>query len=162
MMGSIAHINKIMERKEFIQSSCNICLLAATGYFLSTLTGCSPAVYHVIRTEIINDEIQIPVASFTQSAMQFVRPKGWYYDIAVQRKEDNTYEALLMQCTHQDNQLTPTPNGYTCSLHGSQFNKNGKVTKGPAENPLKQYATSVNQGNLIIQIKSKQDEHEKK
>jgi Rieske Fe-S protein len=144
-----------MERRKFLKSSCNICLLAATGYFLSELTACSPAAYHVIKTEIINDEIQIPVASFTQSNMQFVRPKGWYYDIAVQKKEDNTYEALLMQCTHQENQLTPASNGYTCSLHGSQFNKDGKVTKGPAENPLKHYATSINQENLIIHIKSK-------
>jgi Rieske Fe-S protein len=144
-----------MERRNFLKSSCNICLLAATGYFLSELTACSPAAYQVIKTEIINDEIQIPVASFMQSTMQFVRPKGWYYDIAVRKKEDNTYQALLMQCTHQENQLTPTGNGYTCSLHGSQFNKEGKVTKGPAENSLKGYTTSLNQENLIIHIKSK-------
>lgn len=144
-----------MERRNFLKSSCNICLLAATGYFLSEFAGCSPAAFHVMSADIINDEIKIPVVSFAQSSTQFVRPKGWYYDIAVQKKEDNTYEALLMQCTHQENQLIATGNGYTCSLHGSQFNKDGKVTKGPAENPLKQYSTSVDQQNLIIHIKSK-------
>jgi Rieske Fe-S protein len=142
-----------MERRHFIKSSCNACLLAATGYFLSELSACSPSTYHVFKAEIINEEIQVPVASFTQYNMQVVRPKGWFYDIAVQKKEDNTYQAILMQCTHQKNQLTQTGNGYLCSLHGSQFDKNGKVTKGPAENALKQYTTSINQDNLIIHLK---------
>jgi Rieske Fe-S protein len=71
----------------------------------------------------------------------------------VQKKDDH-YEALLMQCTHQNNQLTPTGNGFTCSLHGSQFNKDGIVTKGPAENRLKKFSTSVNLDQLIIHLKA--------
>jgi Rieske Fe-S protein len=142
-----------MERRQFVKSSCNFCLLAATGYFLSELTACSPG-YKVIKTEIINNKVEIPLASFSQSNFQFIRPKGWYYDIAVQKKEQNVYEALLMQCTHQNNQLIPTGNGYVCNLHGSQYNKDGRVTKGPAENPLRQYSTSVEQDKLIIHLKA--------
>ena len=67
---------------------------------------------------------------------------------------DNSFEALLLQCTHQANQLTPNGNGYTCSLHGSQFDKNGNVTKGPAERTLKHYPVSVGQDKLSIQLKS--------
>lgn len=143
-----------MERRKFIKSSCNFCLLAATGYFLSELSACSPASYKVIKTEIVNNSIEIPLASFSESNFQFVRPKGWYYDIAVQKKEQDVYDALLMQCTHQNNQLFPTGNGYVCNLHGSQFDKTGKVTKGPAEIPLKHYSTSVEQDKLIIHLKS--------
>jgi hypothetical protein len=54
----------------------------------------------------VNNQIQIPVAGFAQSSLQFVRPKGWYYDIAVQKKDNENYEALLFQCTDQGNQLT--------------------------------------------------------
>jgi Rieske Fe-S protein len=143
-----------MERRQFIKSSCNFCLLAATGYFLSELGACSPASYKVIKTEIVNNSVEIPLASFSESSFQFVRPRGWYYDIAVQKKEQGVYEALLMQCTHQNNQLIPAGNGYVCTLHGSQFDKTGKVTKGPAENPLKKYATSVDQDKLIVHLKS--------
>jgi Rieske Fe-S protein len=142
-----------MQRRLFIKSSCNMCLLAGAGYFLSDLVACSPA-YNVIKTEVVNNEIQIPLAGFVQSNLQFVRPKGWYYDIAVQKKENDIYEALLLQCTHQNNQLTPNGHGYTCNLHGSQFDNNGTVTKGPAEHSLKKYSVTTENNNLIIHLKS--------
>ena len=142
-----------MERRHFIKSSCNFCLLAATGYFLSELTACSPA-YRIIKTEVINDTVQIPLASFAQSDFQVVRPRGWNYDIAVHKKANDVYDSMLMQCTHQQNQLIPTGNGYVCNLHGSQFDKEGKVLKGPAENALKKYPTSIDQDKLIIHLKA--------
>jgi nitrite reductase/ring-hydroxylating ferredoxin subunit len=142
-----------MERRKFITTSCNVCLLAATGYLVSGLSSCSPA-YPVFSTEIINDEIQLPLSSLVSPNLQLIRPKGWLYDIALQKKADATYEALLLKCTHQDNQLSPSGNRYTCRLHGSQFDKDGRVIKGPAEHPLKQFRTSVNQDKLIIHTQS--------
>jgi Rieske Fe-S protein len=59
-----------------------------------------------------------------------------------------------MECTHQQNQLIAIPNGFKCNLHGSQFNLEGQVVKGPAERPLKKYKTSMDQGQLVIQLKS--------
>jgi Rieske Fe-S protein len=141
-----------MQRRQFIQSSCNLCLLAASGYFYSALSGCSPA-FQVIKTEVVNDAIQIPLASLSQSNFQIVRPQGWYYDIALEKKNDGSYETLLLQCTHQQNQLVPTNKGYLCNLHGSQFDKEGNVTKGPAENSLKKYNTTIEQDKLIIHLK---------
>jgi len=144
-----------MERSAFIKSSCNICMLLTAGMILPTLTGCGPAAYKVINTDIHNDQVAVPLTGFTQSPLQLVRPKGWYYSIAVRKKEDNTYSALLLKCTHQDNQLTPAgSNGYTCSLHGSAFNTAGVVTKGPAERSLKEYPVTTDQDNLIIHIKA--------
>lgn len=142
-----------MQRRQFIRSSCNFCLLAGTGFLLTELAACSPA-YQLIKAEVVNDEIQIPVDGFTLSSLQFVRPKGWLYDIAVQKTADNNYEALLLQCTHQNNQLSPNGHGYTCSLHGSQFDKDGKVVKGPAENPLKRYNTNIDKDKLVIHLKA--------
>jgi Rieske Fe-S protein len=143
-----------MERRAFIKSSCNICLLLTAGALLPTLSGCGPAAYKVIDTGIHNDQVEIPLAGFAQSPLQLVRPKGWFYSIAVRKKEDNTYSALLLKCTHQDNQLTAATNGYTCSLHGSAFNADGRVTKGPAERPLKEYAVTTDTNNLIIHLKA--------
>ena len=139
-----------MERRAFIKSTCNVCLLGATGYLLTSLSACGPAAFPVLKTEIVNDEIQLPLSALSTSNLHLVRPKGWYYDIAVQKKEDAGYEAILLKCTHQDNQLSATGKGYTCSLHGSQFDKDGRVTKGPAERSLKQFRTSVSQDILII------------
>lgn len=142
-----------MERRQFIKSSCNVCMLAAAGYLLPKLEGCSPATYAVFKTDIVDKKITIPLTMFATSPIQFVRPKGWYYDIAVQKRDEDHYTALLLQCTHQENQLTPAGNnGYTCSLHGSQFDVNGIVRKGPAEKRLEQYTTKIQNNNLVIEI----------
>ena len=141
----------VMQRKEFIKSTCNFCLLGAAGLALPHLLGCSPAI-PVYKTEISNNQIELPLHLFDKNNLQLVRPQGWYYDIAVQKSENNVYAALLLKCTHQDNQLTAAGNGYQCSLHGSQFDATGKVKKGPAEKPLKKYNTTVSENRLIINI----------
>ncbi|MHA4810525.1 QcrA and Rieske domain-containing protein [Flavitalea flava] len=143
-----------MERRAFLKSTCNACMLVTAGLMLPALTGCGPAAYQVIHTEIVNDQVEIPLSAFIQSPLQLVKPKGWFYTIAVRKKEDNTYSALLLKCTHQDNQLIASGNGYSCSLHGSAFNKEGKVTKGPAERALKQFETTSGQNNLLIHLKA--------
>jgi Rieske Fe-S protein len=61
---------------------------------------------------------------------------------------------MLLQCTHQHNQLIPAGKGYFCTLHGSTFDQQGNATKGPAELPLKKYQTQIEQGNLIISLHS--------
>jgi nitrite reductase/ring-hydroxylating ferredoxin subunit len=142
-----------IERRKFLVSSCRACLLAGAGWLISDLSACSPSA-KVMTLPISDDTIRLPLTSFTTDAMPIVRPNGWYYDIAVRKTSTDQYEALLLECTHQQNQLIVNPNGFKCMLHGSQFNVNGQVTKGPAELPLKQFKTSIDQGNLIIKLKS--------
>ncbi len=141
-----------MERRNFIKSTCNICLLGAGGLLTAQLPGCSPVSFPVFKTDVNDKKITIPLSLFDQSPLQIVRPKNMFYDIAVQKKEDNSYSALLLLCTHQQTQLTVTGNGYSCPLHGSNFAKNGNVVKGPAETSLHHFNTFVSNSNLIIQI----------
>ncbi|MEP7142293.1 MAG: Rieske (2Fe-2S) protein [Ferruginibacter sp.] len=140
-----------MDRKEFLKLGCDTCLMGAAAMLLPTLSGCSPS-YSVFKTTVVNNLIEVPLSLFEKSSIQFVRPGGWQYDIAIQKNSAATYSALLMQCTHQDNQLTPSQNGFSCSLHGSRFNKEGKVIKGPAEVSLKKFRTTTSNNNLIIAI----------
>lgn len=140
-----------MQRRKFLSSSCKICLLGAAGYSWLQLESCSP-VAPVYKTDVTNGALNIPLNLFDKNALQIVRPNGWYFDVAVQKNQDNSYTALLLQCTHQDNQLTPTSNGYHCSLHGSDFDKQGNVRKGPAEQPLQHFDTTVSNNTLNIHI----------
>ncbi|MBX2934354.1 MAG: Rieske (2Fe-2S) protein [Ferruginibacter sp.] len=140
-----------MNRKEFLRYGCNTCLMGALAMLAPALPGCSPA-YSVFKTEAHDNQLNVPLTMFEKTNTLFVRPKGWQYDIAVHKNEDGQYLALLLQCTHMDNQLTPSQNGYLCSLHGSRFNSQGEVLKGPAETNLKKYTTTINNHNLIISI----------
>lgn len=141
-----------MQRRKFILSSCKICLLSAAGYSLFNVNGCAPAA-SVYKTTITNGDLNVPLNLFDKSSVQIVRPAGWYYDVAVQKNVDNSYTALLLQCTHQENQLTPTGTGYHCNLHGSDFDKQGNVRKGPAEQPLHHFDTSIVNNLVSVHVK---------
>jgi len=142
-----------IERRKFLGSACKLCLLAGAGFLISDLTACSPST-KVLKLPVVQDTVRLPLTGFSKESMQILRPDGWLYDIAVRKTSPDQYEALLLECTHLQNQLIVDPNGFKCTLHGSQFDLNGQVVKGPAEIPLKKYSTHVDQGQLVIQLKS--------
>src|ERR1700712_2346921 len=141
------------DRRSFLKSTCQLCMLAAAGVLVSELESCSPGA-KVLKAPISADGVRIPLASFAGQPVLLVRPEGWLFDLAVKKKPDQTYEALLLQCTHQQNRLAVMADGYVCALHGSRFGPDGQVLKGPAEQPLKHYQTSTDQDQLVIHLKN--------
>lgn len=143
-----------MQRRTFLKSSCNACLLLAGGLIMPALSSCGPGAYSVFNTEIREDRMEVPDNAFVKGPLVLVRPKGWYYSIALRKKEDGSYSALLLKCTHQDNQLNASSDGYSCSLHGSAFNQDGRVTNGPAERALKSYPVTIENHQIVIHTKA--------
>lgn len=139
-----------MERRDFIKQSCALCMIAGAGTVISSLSSC--ATLPVYQTAINNQQVTVPASLFDKGNLQIVQPKGLFYNIALNKETDGSYTALLLRCTHADNQLITTGNGYKCNLHGSAFDKAGHVTTGPAEKPLRKYATEVNNGQIIIHL----------
>jgi Rieske Fe-S protein len=142
-----------IERRKFLTSACKACLLAGAGFLVADLTACSSST-KIIRLPVNQNSVRVPITAFAQAPILIVRPEGWLYDIAVRKTAMDQYEALLLQCTHQQNQLMVNSNGYKCNLHGSQFNFDGNVVKGPAEGALRKFTTSLDQDRLIVQLKS--------
>jgi Rieske Fe-S protein len=142
-----------IERRKFLTSACKACLFAGAGFLISDLTTCSPSL-KIMRLPITQDSVRFPISAITTESIQLIRPEGWYYDIAVRKTGTDQFDALLLECTHQQNQLIALSNGYKCSLHGSQFNLNGQVVKGPAEGALRRFTTILDQDQLVIQLKS--------
>ncbi len=140
-----------MERRTFLSQTCKLCLLGASTLLLpELLSGCSSTA--VFKTTPTNNQAVMPLSLFAQTNLNYLRLKGSFFDIAVQKKEDNSFSALLLVCTHQENQLFPTSNGFICNMHGSIFDKEGNVKKGPAEKSLKSYRTEVVGENIIIHL----------
>jgi Rieske Fe-S protein len=142
-----------IERRKFLNSACKACLMAGAGFLISDLIACSPS-SKVLKLPILQNAVRLPVTAFASEPVHVIRPEGWLYDIAVRRISVNEYEALLLECTHQQNQLIVNQNGFKCMLHGSQFNLEGQVMKGPAERALKKFPTGMDQGQVVIQLKS--------
>lgn len=58
--------------------------------------------------------------------------------IAVLREGERVY-ALDLVCTHLGCTVNVTPTGLVCPCHGSAFDREGRVLKGPADRALKRY-----------------------
>lgn len=143
----MSHLN----RRNFLKDTCKACLVGAVSIsMVDFLEACSTMKSY--RAVMNGNEVTVPLNLFDAAPLQLVSPKSYAYEIAVRKLPDNTYEALLLRCTHQHNPLTPTGNGYMCTVHGSQFDKDGNVKKGPAATHLLQLKTEIQQSNLIIHV----------
>lgn len=142
-----------MQRRDFLKGSCRICLLGLTAASVAELYSCSPSAgQNIMKSEVVDNKMLVPIKSFDAKPFQIVSSKKYPFEIAVQKKDDGSYEALLLKCTHYDNQLQPTGNGYTCNFHGSKFDKDGKVLKGPAASPLTHLKVSQTSTEIYIHL----------
>ena len=71
----------------------------------------------------------------------------------VVRKRENLF-AVSAICTHKKCKLNAQPDhSFYCKCHGSAFDPDGKVTKGPAKRNLPVFTTTVDeQGQLLVRI----------
>ncbi len=123
-------------------------MAVSVGLLTSSLSSCSP----VYVATISDSKISVPVSLFAKSNLQIIRVQHYGYDIALRKESGENYVALLLRCTHAENPLISKGSDFFCDLHGSNFDKNGKVTKGPAEQPLKKLSTERVSDNIIITV----------
>jgi len=66
--------------------------------------------------------------------------------------ETNSFIALSNKCTHRGCKVSfkPEQNRFECPCHGSMYDLNGEVIKGPAKKALTKYTVSLNNNTLII------------
>jgi cytochrome b6-f complex iron-sulfur subunit len=61
------------------------------------------------------------------------------------------FSALSLTCPHLGCQVNPEVDGFACPCHGSRFDPNGDLVRGPAKEPLRRLRVEVNdQGHLIL------------
>ncbi len=69
---------------------------------------------------------------------------------------DGSYKALSAKCTHMGCTVAFEPTGdyFLCECHGSEFNIDGKVLKGPATKPLPVYIVSISGDKIYVSVKN--------
>jgi Rieske Fe-S protein len=67
------------------------------------------------------------------------------------RSSDTTVLVFSRKCTHMGCTIGEFQGAVsTCPCHGSQFDTGGKVVRGPAQNPLRQYTATVSGTTVTI------------
>jgi Rieske Fe-S protein len=57
-----------------------------------------------------------------------------------------------MQCTHQGAELSAHGEILVCPSHGSEFDRQGQVLSGPAEQNLKKFKLTTDENYLYIHL----------
>lgn len=66
---------------------------------------------------------------------------------------DSGFEALSLTCTHLGCTVGQAPEGFECPCHGSRYDDQGDVLRGPAVKSLRKLRTEINaDGRLILYI----------
>ncbi len=141
-----------MLRRDFIKTTCVTCAgVIGGGTLLSLLNSC--ATLPVLKTSSKESKLVVPESSFIENQnLLIIKNSNFDFDILLVKKKDNTYNALYMQCTHQDQPLSATKNGLFCSAHGSAFNLDGEVTIQPATKSLKKFKTEIENNNVLVHL----------
>ena len=137
-----------MDRRDFLKKSCTFCLAAGAGYMLGSFSSC--ASIPVFETALDGHVVRVPRSLFAEGDTHVIRVAEMEFDIGLKREQNGTFTAALLRCTHASNPLTYTGSGYVCSLHGSAFDAEGNITRGPARNPLQQLPAKVSGSEIVI------------
>jgi Rieske Fe-S protein len=81
------------------------------------------------------------------TSTDFYIPPG--RNAAISSDEDGAY-AVSLVCTHLGCIVKPAPDGFECPCHGSRFDSNGFVTKGPAPRGLPWLKVAGSGNQLIV------------
>lgn len=145
-----------MKRKEFLKICGGSCL-ALTGIAL-LVPGCAPT--HYVQAVPQNKRVQVSKSEFVTIKKEkssyrsyiIVKVEQMAYPLVIYRFSDTSFSALLLQCTHQGNELTVNGNLLSCPAHGSEFGTDGKVLQGPAEQQLTSYSVTTDENNIYLQL----------
>ena len=123
-----------MQRKEFLKICGGACL-GIVG-LSAALQSCGTSYY--AQGTVTNKKLQISKKDFIKVHKEktsvrkyvLVKPPNLDFPIVVYRKNETTFTALLLRCTHQSNELNVNGDILTCSAHGSEFSNTGEVIQG--------------------------------
>ena len=120
------------------------------GSVAALLEGCSSL--PIYKTMVERNQLKIPAEKLLQAnPFLLIRENSLEYDILI-LKQNEKYQAIYLQCTHENNSLIVSEKKISCAAHGSEFSLNGDVLKGPADKPLKQFKTSMVTNDLIVYL----------
>ena len=120
---------------------------------LSTiLNACQPTSY--VTGTMSPKGISVALSEFINKNQQYVivSHETLEYPIYLYRISDENYSALWMKCTHQGSELQAAGDHLYCTSHGSEFDKMGKVSQGPAEKNLRTFPVSIMNDKIFIEL----------
>jgi cytochrome b6-f complex iron-sulfur subunit len=147
-------------RREFCLHACQAASLIAAGAMWPACGGNSTSPSNATNLPTINAtadfgtlSLRIDAASPLAAVGSAALVNSPAANVLVSHTAQDAFTAVTAVCTHE----ACTINGisgsiYVCPCHGSQFSATGGVVKGPAAQPLRQFATLLSGSVLTIAL----------
>jgi len=143
-----------IDRREFVERSV-VAMLGA-----SMLGACASLVTRTVTP--IDGALRLSLAHYPELTADGgslkVLPKGAQDPIYVLALGNRRYAALLPICTHLGCTVEIEEGRLVCPCHGSNYDREGRVLRGPAERPLSRYRAELTPDDvLVIDLRSSGD-----
>ncbi len=130
--------DKKVPRREFLAR-------LAAGLVVGGLPSCAPVLTyqaHLENGRILLDLKEIEELIQPGKALLIKVPE-WSETLILFQDDNGFFKALSSRCTHLGCQVRPARNFLTCPCHGSTFDLQGGVVRGPAQKPLPRFPVEV-------------------
>ena len=120
----------------------------------------SCAVVHYVNVQEGNQQLAISKKEFVgiKKEKEFIRAfvvvesPTLQFPVVVYRHSNENFTALWSECTHQNCEVKPHDTLLSCPCHGSEYDINGGVVEGPAEENLKSFRVSTDNENIYVHL----------
>ncbi len=139
-----------MQRRDFLLTGCKACAALVAAPALASFQGCTSTKSVAFTEE--GSLVKVPMTAFAQRNAVVVQPKSLMNGLLVVKEPAGGYKAFLMKCPHKGQPLGLVGNVAHCEAHGSEFDLEGNVVKGPARSALKSYPASADGDQVRIDL----------
>jgi thiosulfate dehydrogenase [quinone] large subunit len=133
-------------RREFV-ATCSGCAALL-------LTGCASLVTHAVPVSA--GRARVSLAAFPELASPGgtirILPDGMTDPIYVLARENGEFGARSPICTHRGCTVDVSGDRLVCPCHGSTYDRDGRVLKGPAQRALARYPVMRSGDQLVIEV----------
>ena len=138
-----------MDRRRFVSMcACVSGVSAATGL----LTACASIAVRPVTA--LNGRVQLALAQYPElteaGGSLRIRPDGTQDPIYVLAVGDRRFAALSPICTHLGCTVDIQGDRLVCPCHGSTYDRQGTVLRGPAERALRRYPVDVTGDGIVV------------
>jgi Rieske Fe-S protein len=135
------------DRRDFIRTG-------AAALTLAVLPGCASLVTR--RVPVDNGTIRLSLRQHPELAEPRgtlrLLPDGWEDPVYLLVLDGGGFAALSSVCTHRGCTVDIGGPGLACPCHGSQYDREGRVMRGPASRSLARYPVRATGDDLIIEV----------
>ena len=118
------------------------------------VSGCATTTLY--QTTVRRGRMAIDIGAYPELAKPggaiLLAAEGMEAPVVLIRRDDRHFKALSSVCTHLGCSVRPSKRFLRCPCHGSTYDLEGQVVRGPAQRALQTFETRVSENRVEIVI----------